>query len=94
MSQFAPPNLRSYICSHVFNYERPILLVVHEDGDWSFMCGGTDHGPDDCHVVGVGHLIDRDASLNQCADLPNGFEAERAGPNDGWVQSPIDAATC
>jgi hypothetical protein len=94
MPAFEPRNLRSYICSHVFRHERPVLLVAHEDGDWSFLCGGTDHGPDDCHIVGVGHLVDRDASLHACADLPNGFEAERQSVSEAWFRCPIDAAAC
>jgi hypothetical protein len=75
--QFKPRNLQSIVCSHVFLRERPVLLVVHDQGDWQFMCGGTDHG-DDGHVVSVGHLVDEDASLHECADLPIGFEAERS----------------
>jgi len=68
--------------------------VAHEDGDWSFQCGATDHGSKDYHVVGVGHLIDRDPSLNQCANLPDGFEAERGAVGEEWIRSPIDATAC
>lgn len=90
---FAPPNLTSYICSHVFEKSRPILLIVHEDSDWMFMCGKGDHGgSDDCHVVGVGHLVERDPSINECADLPSGFEAERKAVGEPWLRTPIDAA--
>jgi len=90
---FAPPNLKSYVCSHVFAQARPILLVVHEDGDWSFMCGQSDHGgAEDYKVVGVGHVIERDPSVNECADLPNGFEAERAAVGKPWLRSRVDAA--
>jgi hypothetical protein len=72
---FSPSNLKSYVCSHVFCRTRPILLVAHDEGDWQFMCAGTDHDQDDCRVVGVGHLIDRDPTLNECADLPEGSRA-------------------
>lgn len=90
---FAPPNLKSYICSHVFAQERPILLIVHEDGDWMFMCGKDDHGgPEDCHVVGVGHLVESDSSINQCADLPDGFEAERKAVGDPWLRTRNDGS--
>jgi hypothetical protein len=34
---FSPPHLKSYICSHIFENKRPILLIVHEDGDWMFV---------------------------------------------------------
>jgi hypothetical protein len=88
---FSPRNLESYICSHVFAHARPILLVVHDENDWVFMCGCTDHAQDDCHVVGVGHLIDRDATLNECSDLPVGFEAERSAVGQPWLRSAIDS---
>jgi len=77
------------ICSHVFDKARPILLVVHEGGDWQFMCGAAGHAPSDGHVVGVGHLIDRDPSLNECADLPNSFEAERSAVGAPWRRREI-----
>ena len=90
---FAPPNLKTYICSHLFAKTRPILLIVHEDGDWMFMCGKGDHGgSEDCHVVGVGHLVKRDPSINECADLPDGFEAERKAVGEPWLRTRIGAA--
>jgi hypothetical protein len=67
---FEPRNLKAYVCWHVFRRERAILLVVHEDRDWMFMCGAAGHGPKECHVVGVGHLTDDDPALHACADLP------------------------
>jgi hypothetical protein len=53
-----------------------------------FMCGGAAaHGPDECHVVGVGHLTDDDPTLNECADLPEGSEAERSRVGEAWLRS-------
>ena len=94
MATFAPRNLKSYVCSHVFENKRPILLVVREDGDWMFMCGGADHVSHQYRVVGVGHLVDRDPTLNDCADLPNGSEAERSAIGEPWLRSRIDAPAC
>jgi hypothetical protein len=90
---FSKSNLACYICDHVFRNERPVLLVVYEDGDWSFLCGGDDHSGDWCNVVGIGHLVKRDPSLNDCADLPDNFEAERAAPGSAWIRTPINAQT-
>jgi hypothetical protein len=91
--RFSPPNLAVYICRHVFEKTRPILLIVHEGNDWQFMCGGSDHrGTDDGNVVGVGHLIERDPTINECADLPNGFEAERESIGKRWIRTQVDAA--
>jgi hypothetical protein len=90
---FSPPNLKSYVCSHVFAKARPVLLVANEDGDWSFTCGQADHGgSEDYRVVGVGHVVERDPSLNECADLPSGFEAEREAVGKPWLRTPIAAA--
>ena len=89
MAEFTPRNLGCFVCSHVFEKARPILLVVHEDRDWQFMCGADDHAGDDGHLVGVGHLIDRDPSLNECSDLPNGFVAERSAVGEPWQRGEI-----
>jgi len=92
---FAPRNLVAYICTHVFENTRPILLIAHEsDGDWQFMCGGTDHGAGEGHVVGVAHLMDRDPSINECANLPNGFEAERSATDQAWIRRGINEKSC
>ena len=89
MTAFAPANLKAYVCSHVFATSRPVLLVANEDGDWMFLCGCDDHASTDCLVVGVGHLIARDPSLNECADLAAGFEAERQSVEHPWVRAPL-----
>ena len=86
--EFAPRNLAAFVCSHVFRRERPVLLVSHGDGDWQFLCGGSDHG-DDAHVVGVGHLIDNDPSLNECADLPVDAFAEREAVGKPWTREKL-----
>jgi hypothetical protein len=81
---------KAYICSHVFHASRPVLLVVREDGDWSLLCGDTHdfegHLP---KVVGIGHLLDRDPSINEVLDLPDGHEAERAAVGAPWQRRRI-----
>ena len=83
---FSSRTLVAYLCPHVFTETRPVLLVAREAGDWQFLCGHDDHGDDDCHVVGVGHLIDRDRSLDELADLPEGFEAARESVGSPWIR--------
>ena len=93
--EFSPSNLGVIVCSHVLEASRPILLVAHDADGWNFACGQRDHaGADDFHVVGVGHLIERDASVNDCASLPVGLIAERVSVDSPWIrrQDPGDEA--
>jgi hypothetical protein len=62
------------------------LFVAGDDGEWQFTCGAADHDPDDSHVVCLGHLIDQDPSLSECADLPEGFETERSAVGEPWIR--------
>ena len=88
--EFSPSNLGVIICSHVLEATRPILLVAHDAEGWNFACGNTDHGnAEDFHVVGVGHLVARDPSINQCADLPVGFIAERSAAAFPWARHTL-----
>jgi hypothetical protein len=63
----------------------PILLVTHDedDGAWQFLCGTTDN-PADGRIVGLGEMYQRDASLGQLADLPEGWRAWRASGGQPW----------
>lgn len=57
-----------YCCPHIFHKEKPVLLVIRdEDEDWQFLCGND--VDDECHYVGVGHLLDRDNSLEVLVNL-------------------------
>jgi hypothetical protein len=90
MATFATRSLKCYVCCHVFQDTRPILLVAREQGDWMFLCGRADHASGGYRVVGVGHLTDRDSTLHQCADLPDDHEAERSAVGASWIRTPID----
>lgn len=78
---------KAYVCNHVFEFSRPILLVSRADGDWCFLCGG-EH-PQDASaykVVGIGHILDSDSSLQALHDLPPEWEAERTDIGEDWVR--------
>jgi hypothetical protein len=74
------------VCPHVFENTRPILYVCRAEGDWQFLCGGFDHD-DQCHLVGVGHLIERDPTLHELADLEPDWQAEREEAGATWKYS-------
>ena len=88
---FAPRNLGVLICRHIFENSRPVLLVRNQEDTWSFLCDGDDHEDDDFCYVGFGHLLDRDLSLNECADLAVGHEAERKSVGANWQLAEIPA---
>ncbi len=74
-----------YCCPRVFRKERPILLVIRDpEGDWQFLCGGSDD-TEDCHHVEVGHLLQRDPSLEVMVNLSEATGAERENNEDEWT---------
>ncbi|QDG74416.1 hypothetical protein FJ695_00185 [Labrenzia sp. PHM005] len=79
-----------YVCIHVYEHKHPVKLVVHEDGDWMFLCGELhDDNPDNYKAIGVGHLLDWDPSLSEVLDLENNYEAERTGINSKWMRTNL-----
>jgi hypothetical protein len=83
-----PFNLRSFICVHVWNAERPVLYVTRPDGDWCLLCG--DVHPDDPSsymAVCLGGVIQADTSIGELLDLAPEEEAERAKVGERWVRS-------
>jgi hypothetical protein len=62
----------------------PILLVTHDrDGDWQFLCGTTSR-PKEGQVVSLGCIFERDHTLAEVADLPEGWRAHRAARGGPW----------
>ena len=79
----------AYVCSHVFEHKRPVLLVARDDGDWQFLCRDS-HAPDELpRVIGLNHLVDDDPSLRQVLDLPVDWEAERAFVGGPWTRRTV-----
>jgi hypothetical protein len=76
----------AYVCSHVFSRTTPILLVIHADGDWQFLCGGSHDHDERPRVVGMNHLVDDDVTLKAVLDLPVDWEAERGSAIEPWAR--------
>ena len=83
--------MTAFVCSHVFAASRSVLLVARENGDWMYLCGEVHAEDEPYHVVGAEHLLSRDPSLRQVADLPDNSEAERAGIGMPWTRRPLSA---
>jgi hypothetical protein len=80
----------AFVCSHVFEGSRPILLAAHEEGDWQFLCGGEHGSGDGPRVVGLNHLLAREPGINAILDLPQNWEAERPDVGRPWIRRPIE----
>lgn len=80
------PNYGVYVCPHVFQRSREVLESVRDfDGSWQFLCGVEgcidEGGP---HLIGVGHLIEVDPSIDELTSLNPGMYAERPDINSAW----------
>jgi hypothetical protein len=72
---------------HVLQDGHAILLVTHDgDGDWQFLCGTTNR-PKDGQLVSLGCIYERDRTLAQLADLPEGFRAYRQVKGAAWKRA-------
>jgi hypothetical protein len=84
---------KAYVCVHVFDETRPVLLVSRAGGDWSFLCGDMHADESSSYrVVGIGHVLDHDPSIQSVLDLPPEWEAERATPSDDWIRTKCEPA--
>lgn len=89
MSKQIDPHQKAYVCVHVYDNIRPVLLVSRADGDWCFLCGDKHEDVASAYrVVGIGHLIGRDRTLETLLDLPPNWEAERQSPESAWIRTP------
>jgi hypothetical protein len=80
--------IAAYVCSHVFENSKPVLLVCRAGGDWQCLCGGEHSADEVPNVVGLNHLLDRDPSLRELEDLPLDWEAERKTAKHKWIRTP------
>lgn len=81
----------AFVCSHIFENTRPILLVARENGDWMYLCGEVHDEQEQYHVIGQGHLLERDPTLNELQDLVDNSEAERRSIGDSWIRTALTA---
>lgn len=81
--------IAAYICSHVYENSRPILLVSRDGGDWQCLCGGEHDVGEVPRVVGLNHLVERDPTIAELFDLPVDWEAERVRVGSKWMRSKV-----
>jgi hypothetical protein len=89
MAMSSDRELAAFVCSHIFDNTRPVLLVARENRDWMFLCGAEHPADEEYHVVGIDHLFTRDPTLTELTDLENDWEAERTSTGGAWRRSKI-----
>ena len=83
-----PANTAAFTTTRVLYDNFPVLVVSHdEDGEWQFLCGTTTASSDGL-VVCLGCAYERDLTLSQVADLPQGWQAQRRHVGGPWERYP------
>jgi hypothetical protein len=82
-----PPHTMVFLSKAVNTGVEPITYASHdlEDGTWQFL-GDSMAGEAEPVISCFHHAIDNDSSLNELADLPLGWWAERTKPGDPWTR--------
>jgi hypothetical protein len=87
-----PPHTGVYTTKRVMSGDDPITRVFHdvEDGAWQF------HGPpeskaEDLAYVCFHHIVDKDLSITELADLPVGWSAWRDDVSGPWQRAEATA---
>ena len=83
-------NRVAFTSRQVIEDGRPILRVVHDqDGDWQFLCG-QENLDQDGRLIRLSTALRLDATLNELADLPDGWQATRESTAAAWARkSPL-----
>ena len=76
------PHMAVFTQEHVAAGEAPVLLVAHYEDGWQMLDGGEVTGQP--KVICLHHLVDRDPTLTEIADLPEGWEAWRDSVGGEW----------
>lgn len=86
-----PPDTRVFLSQAVDSKTEPITYVSHdiEDGAWQFL-GDSMAGGHEPVISCFHHPIDDDPTLNELADLPLGWWAERSKPGEPWIRRQHD----
>jgi hypothetical protein len=80
-----------FVCIHVFERSRPVLLVTRSNDDWCFLCGAVHpDNPDQYKAIGMNHVLENDSSLLDVVDrLEPNQEAERIAESSDWLVTGV-----
>jgi hypothetical protein len=84
-----PPNCAVITLLQIVEGREPILHVSHNSDDhgWQFLCW-EDARVEDGVVVCFAHILERDPSIRELADLPPGWHAWRRSAQKPWKREP------
>jgi hypothetical protein len=89
-----PPNVAVITTRAIIEDGAWIASVSHDadDGSWQFH-DASPHSPavDDARVVSLRSMVQRDPTLSQLADLPEGWRAWRETPDGAWQRAAIQS---
>jgi hypothetical protein len=85
----APPNTAAITLRSIAFHGAPILLVTHdqEDGQWQFLDGSDAPDPQDACIIALSNVLALDPSIQQIADLPEGWIAHREHAGSTWQRA-------
>jgi Domain of unknown function (DUF4262) len=82
-----PPHTGVYTTKLVMSDQESIVYVSHdaEDGAWQFH-GTSESKIESASLVCFHHIVDKDSSIKELADLPRGWCAWRDAASDPWIR--------
>ena len=82
-----PKNQAVYSLRRIIDSNEPILHVSHnsDDGAWQFLGWETPRVEDGVKVC-LEHVVAKDPSIIELADLPLGWHAWRVSPSEPWTR--------
>jgi hypothetical protein len=85
-----PSNSASFTTARLWSERLPILRAFHSpDGDWQFFNGDIAED-DECLMVCMGCMYERDATVATLGTLPPGWSATREFVGGAWQREPYE----
>jgi hypothetical protein len=80
-----------FTLKQIVEQTEPVLFVIHDsdEADWQFLSGKA-VSQKDLMLVSLESLVKADRSLNELADLPQGWYATRTSIRSKWERKEID----
>jgi hypothetical protein len=85
------PRAAAFTTKRILSGDDVITYVTHDSGDGAWQFYGTDEFRlDDMAAVCLHHIVEKDRTLEQLADLPRGWYAWRDDVSSPWMRALRD----